>query len=158
MQTISKYEPYGRRHIDGAGLFISALIQNSYNAGYNHFQLNTQVLKERNYLAYDLKGIPENPLHLVVNGNVGDSFGQYSSYGHFTVKGMTMSFLSRASEHCTFVLEHIFLKELESVRHNTYISQNVATLKTLLADVPPGNRIIQIKDGKEVMRRDFDAV
>ncbi|MBI4453216.1 hypothetical protein HY636_01080 [Candidatus Woesearchaeota archaeon] len=72
---------YSRR----TGEFISQLIQNSYEAGYNNFILNTT--KSIIYLGLELKGCPERRISVYIDGDTGIFCGEKASYSSFIING-----------------------------------------------------------------------
>ena len=80
------------RHDDGnavmTGCFITRLIQNSYNAGYNGFMINTELLTNPlSFLGDKLQGTSEDHLRLDIKGDLYNSPGFGSEYCHFKVGG-----------------------------------------------------------------------
>jgi len=69
------------------GLFVSHLIQNSYNHGNNGFTLNTKTLKELHDLGRGLEGTPDKPIELTIIGNTGDHCGSNSKYSSINILG-----------------------------------------------------------------------
>ena len=68
------------------GLYLSKLIQDSYNAGHNNFYLNTGDTQiER--MGCELKGTLENVLKLKIDGNVGSTCGADSEKTMFNING-----------------------------------------------------------------------
>src|SRR3989338_5274517 len=49
-QGLVRYEHRGRNHVDGVGLFLSVLIQNTYYSVNNDFMMETELSKKPNYL------------------------------------------------------------------------------------------------------------
>ncbi len=106
------------------GIFISQLIQTSYNAGNNNFNLNTENLNKIDELCVDIKGEKEKPIKINIKGDSGEFLGLTSTYciyniegnmvggcglesenNIFHIKGTIGYGLGAASENCTF---HIF--------------------------------------------------
>ena len=74
LQATIQYETYPR-YADNTGLFISRLIQNSYNAGNNDFYLKPPVVKNIDYLGAHLQGTKRRNINLQIDGDVGNSYG-----------------------------------------------------------------------------------
>ena len=74
LQTTIKHEQHNE-YCWRTGLFISKLMQNSYEAGHNDFILNTTALKEIHNLGCDLTGTEERLIKLTIIGNTGDWCG-----------------------------------------------------------------------------------
>lgn len=86
------------------GIFLTKLIQDSYNAGYNGFVLTTgDALIDR--LGYQLRGMPEKELELTVRGNAGWYCGENSKLSTFTVEGSVGTWYGSSSKHCFFKAE-----------------------------------------------------
>ena len=68
------------------GSFFSKLIQNSYDAGYNNFIINT-LLEGINGLGNETKGTKDNPIKIKIFGNTGDSCGISAEYCNFEIHG-----------------------------------------------------------------------
>ncbi|MBI2669411.1 hypothetical protein HYX14_06230 [Candidatus Woesearchaeota archaeon] len=69
------------------GLFLSRLLQNSYNAGNNDFSLNTTSIEPFCSLGTLLKGTKRKPITLTINGDVGGQCGSMSTHGIYTING-----------------------------------------------------------------------
>jgi len=71
---------------DYKGLFISKLIQDSYNSGFNDFILTTRD-NWIDYLCYGLDGKEDNLLNLTLHGIAGTHFFAYSTNSIITIDG-----------------------------------------------------------------------
>ncbi len=75
------------------GLFLTKLIQNSYNAGYNRFSIDTRWIPhdwehrvmEISYLGHRLRGREGNLLRLKVTGSLWKQNAAYAQYLHMNV-------------------------------------------------------------------------
>lgn len=75
-------------YVDNTGVFVSKLIQNSCNAGYNDFVLNIpRMNKKLNHLGSNLSGYYSDNLRITVNGNLGDSCFKYIERCTLTING-----------------------------------------------------------------------
>lgn len=157
-QGLVRYEHRGRNHVDGVGLFLSILIQNSYDAGNNDFMMETELSKKPNYLGTSIRGTAERPLILTVHGDVGDGFCSGGEYVHATVPGWGLAFFTDKSQHCRFTIdEYVFLEDW-SVYDNCYRTTDLRTIEILKNNVPKGrnNKIIFIHpEGWEETVRDM---
>lgn len=73
--------------IVGVGRFISHLVQNSYNFGYNKFFLDVKNLQEIDNLCYKISGTKDNPINVKIIGNVGGECGGDSNYLEMELNG-----------------------------------------------------------------------
>lgn len=73
-------------------LFISKLIQNSYNDGYNDFVLDTELLSSIMGLGYDLNGTEDNPINLTIYGEKVNDCCFNSSYLNLNIEGNVAKF------------------------------------------------------------------
>jgi len=87
------------------GPFLSRLIQASFDAGYNNFELDTRNIKEINGLCTYLIG--PYPVNVKVNGNVGDAFGTYSENATFVIEGNAGIGLGMETNNCTFTAKDV---------------------------------------------------
>ena len=101
LQTTIAYEQ-SRDYQKKTGIFISRLIQTSYDAGNNNFTLNIQNTKELASLGFNLEGTPENKIKLAIQGNVGNDFGEYSGNCEYELLGNAKDFFGRVSRKCTY--------------------------------------------------------
>ena len=104
--------------------FITGLIQNSYNAGFNNFVIHTLNIKPFDSLGsiqvHDpaskcresycnqkegLMGELSRPIEITYVGNVGSHFGLRSTGVHYTVKGNAGYGCGPVATDCTFTLE-----------------------------------------------------
>ena len=73
----------------GTGIFVSRLIQESYDAGNNNFRLSVENLNPLECLASEVKGSEDRQLYLTIEGNDGKDFAYQSEHAHFIVDGNT---------------------------------------------------------------------
>ncbi len=100
LHSTIKYEGNAMYH-GGVGIFLSQLVQNSYDSGHNDFRINTKSISQPiNLLCSDLKGTDKNPISVTIDGNVGYSFGDNAEHAAFTVNG-------NAGEECGMHARHI---------------------------------------------------
>lgn len=129
------------------GYFISALIQKSYNAGYNDFFLSTKMLSPVNELASLLQGTPENHIRVRIENeadNYRSGVGGEAKYIDVHARGGGNDFLFKA-QYCTAVVEEvaywvgenadsitIFLKKLEQGDIFTKAKNSTITIEEIL--------------------------
>lgn len=96
MNTIDLYDPKTRPPTNAQlALFTNHLIQNSYNAGHNHFSLpivgysGWQGIFDR--IGNDLRGKRKRPLELVIEGDILYEFSSRAKYLHCTIRGSAIS-------------------------------------------------------------------
>ncbi len=83
----TKYFEDHMRYKYNTGLFISKLIQSSYNNGYNDFELNIKDLDQINSLGRYLKGDKDNRIRIKLIGDAGNATGAESEHCEFIVEG-----------------------------------------------------------------------
>jgi len=134
------------------GRILSVLLQNSYNKGYNHFNLETRNLPRISGIGY-LIGKEENHLILSVQGNVGIDVGRKTQYSTFTINGEIWSGCGLKAKHSTFTYNgavgDLCGLEAKNCTFKTSIWENVAEMKK---SINPYNRntLIYIDHGEEV--------
>jgi len=156
LQTTVKYEKH-KNYTDSTGLFISRLIQNSYDHGYNSFTLDTTALKEIDTIGY-IKGTPRNPIEITIIGNTGNVCGYRTKYITFNITGNIGHNCGFESRNSTFNITGN-VGSLCGIlsKDSTYKTSNKKTLDRMLKDVNEGNRIIFIHpNGTEEIKRDYE--
>ncbi len=108
-----------------AGAMITRLIQRSYNAGHNDFQIDVRAFTEDlGDLCSDLRGTKRKPvivtvngnlyiqvgdsanhISLTINGNVGDLLGVGAKHSIFTLNGSAKDVLGEYSINCTYTVQ-----------------------------------------------------
>jgi len=101
LQNTMTYENH-YAYSETTGLFISQLLQNSYDAGINNFTLNTTQLKDIHYLGREIKGTPEKPINITVIGNIGEVLGNRSQYSRFNIEGSAGKNCGNSSQNATY--------------------------------------------------------
>ena len=86
---------------DITGLFLTRLIQDSYNQGNETFFLNTQHV-QIDYLAHELNA---EKLKLIVQGNLGSRGGWFSKGCSYFINGTVRDRLGMESANCSYVIE-----------------------------------------------------
>ena len=69
------------------GIFITKLLQNSYDAGHNEFELRVSSATDMHYVGVTLLGTEDRLFSVSINGNGGMFFGREARYCQFTVNG-----------------------------------------------------------------------
>ena len=95
-QTIPYEQHYYYK--ERTGDMVSKLIQNSYDAGHNNFKLNTKALKEVDAIALGLIGQKENPINILVQGNLGNICGNNISDTIMKVEGSVGVYFGQDAE------------------------------------------------------------
>jgi len=101
---IIRETPKQKTEDEQTGLFLSKLIQKSYQAGNNDFILNTQDL-QIHCLGKKLVGKKERPIQITIQGNTGDSCGYESKNSIFNIKGNTGLTCGGESKNSTYNIE-----------------------------------------------------
>ena len=103
VQQTRHYEDHTSYDSD-TGDFISQLIQNSYHAGNNDFELDMKYLKIIDYLASDISGTEERMVKMVITGEVGMGCGSRVRYSTFIIPKVG-KYCGRLSKHSSFTIE-----------------------------------------------------
>lgn len=163
------------------GMFITRLLQSSFDAGYNDFILDTTVLPEIHDIAKKLCGTPEKRLNLKVIGNVG-SFGNSARYCSVLSNG-NADFYGFGALDCRFELHGRVIAAAQDCTNSEFIFYDAmgkpvninrgihrtqdSTFKTTVRENIPilretipknrGNKIYFINEqGEEEVVRNFD--
>ena len=140
LQMTAVHEDHSNYH-QYAGIFVSSLIQRSYDAGNNGFTLNTQNLNDLVCLAGQLKGTGSRPLMLTVEGAVGKECALYASHIDMTIKGDANFGLPDFSTDSVFTFHGYVSGFVDMVginysgigsRNCTYKTPDIQTLKSLI--------------------------
>jgi len=103
LQHTTLYE--NNQHYSGiTGYFISQLIQNSYNDGYNNFSLNTSELQDISFLGHRIEGTPKKTIELTVIGQTGRGSGWGAKYAAINLIGNTGHTCGKNSENSVFYI------------------------------------------------------
>ena len=155
LQTTQDYEHYPN-YQKYTGIFISQLIQNSYDAGNSDFELDMNLLKPINYLASRLSGTEERMVRVVIKGEIGSWCGIRTRYSIFTIE--------KASDYCGYEAQHsIFTIEKagKSCGKDTIYSIFKSTDKELIKDILKNiarfknNKVYHIQPDGTLKRRWF---
>jgi hypothetical protein len=84
------------------GMLISMLFQNSHDAGYNDFELNTKTTGKIHYLASAIKGTDENPIKVSITGDVGHRCGFKAEHSTINLTGNADKDCGERAKHSTF--------------------------------------------------------
>ncbi len=105
LQCTIKFEE-AQSYRDHVGMYISTLIQNSYNfARHNSFRLNTKsITKPINILCYGVKGTAERPLEVSIDGSIGSYCGEEAENVKFTIDGNARNDFGRLAKHANFTI------------------------------------------------------
>ena len=106
---------YSEMEAQNISMLLTRLIQNSYDAGNNHFLIdttnmfsiyNTPSMNRLFELGYGLTGRKENPIHLNINGNPGTHFLTKAHYVKAAVQGSVDDFCGYKSKHLAVTISH----------------------------------------------------
>ena len=103
LQQTREYEDHPN-YQSFTGLFISQLIQNSYNAGNNNFELDVNTLKPVDNLAREVSGTKERMVRVVIKGEVGDLCGYQAQHVTFTIE-KAGDWCGNSVRHSTFTIK-----------------------------------------------------
>ena len=101
------------------GLFISQLIQNSYDAGNNEFVLDVHFLKPINFLAYNVSGTEERKVRAVVKGEVGNFCMKNAQHSIFTI-GTAGNWCGEDATYSTFTIEKAGVRCGRRAQHSIF--------------------------------------
>ncbi|MFH1637496.1 MAG: hypothetical protein ABIB71_03665 [Candidatus Woesearchaeota archaeon] len=104
LQSTLKYEEHWL-YKQSTGLFITKLIENSYNSGHKKFHLNTALLKRIEHIGYSLKGRKDKLLEIVVEGDIGDHCFGFVDYLELKLIGDAGKSLGGAAQYSRFDVE-----------------------------------------------------
>lgn len=94
------HEKYG----NNTGLFVTRLIQNSYDAGYDSFRLDTRALKELHFIGWGARGKDGNPLEITIEGNAGEHCGDHAERLIISIAGNAGHFCAYEAEDSTITI------------------------------------------------------
>jgi len=135
-QRIIKEMPKEETEYAITGIFLSCLIQNSYDNGNNDFILNTRDV-QMTILGYKLKGKRKNKMKITIQGNAGLCFGEESKYCHFNIHGNAERKCGNGSENSTYSIEGSISKFCGDYSKNCiFTSPNKKTFEKMERDVP----------------------
>lgn len=89
---------------EATGIFVTRLIQSSYNAGHNDFKLTTTNLKKLNRVGAFLEGKEGNPLILSIDGDVGEKCCLEARNVNFTIYGNLEAEFAEQSVQSSFTI------------------------------------------------------
>jgi hypothetical protein len=87
-------------NFSNSATFISWLIQDSYRAGHNGFNINQPTPIWR--FGERLKGTQDNPIRIDIIGDCGQNFAHFAQYCIFNIKGDVDYDCGGAVRHCVF--------------------------------------------------------
>ena len=105
LQSTNNYENHAR-YQGRTGLFVSKLIQCSYDAGYNDFKLDMNTLKSVDYLAYEISGTKKRMLKVVIKGEVEYNCGYGAKHSTLTIEKAGDG-CGHGAQYSTFIIEEV---------------------------------------------------
>jgi hypothetical protein len=100
---IEEFTQRTRQDNDAYSMFLNAILQASYNAGHNNFNIHE---KQPHYTtAHDLQGTPERPFELIIHGNTGDGCIRRNHYLIATIYGNSGHRFAWQNKHSTIHLQ-----------------------------------------------------
>ena len=133
LQQTREYEDH--TNYNYTGHFISQLIQNSYNAGNNGFELDVNALKPISYLCSDVSGTEERLVRMIIKGRVGDYCGLDAQHSMFTIEKARF-FCGWYAEHSTFTIWETKHLCWEGAQHSIFKTHNPEQYKLFRISVP----------------------
>ena len=161
-------------YADFTGIFISRLIQNSYDDGNNNFSFNLDMLQPIHHLGYQVQGTTKKILKVKIKGIAGDWCGSsvlFSQFSIETVKDLCgsdaqhskfnlktaedlLGYIARDSQ---FSTETVGNRASYDTFHNQFSTPREETVQRLLHIIPEGNQIIFLHpDGTPKIVRDYN--
>jgi len=144
------------------GVFITKLIQKSYDAGHNDFRINVKQLPGSiSNLGKQLTGKEDRPIQLTIIGNPGSCCGHYSEYLDLRIEGCHGYHFGENLKNSTFYISGALLiggadyfgKESEN---SIFKTSGKDYLDRMLREVPDSNRVVFVHpDGTEEVKRDY---
>src|SRR3989338_8965093 len=125
LQMTMEFEDYERNSAsDGVGHFITALIQNSYNAGHRNFVLYTSNLREKtDKLGWFTKGKSKRLINIKIFGDLGNHCFENAEYLSVNIYGNAKDKCGHNANSSSFVIKgyvifdiHYFHAENSSYR------------------------------------------
>lgn len=87
------------------GIFVSVLMQQSYEAGHNKFHLNVELFPQLDNLAVLVQGTKKKPIEISMTGNIGEHFGQGAAYARLqATKNGKIGFVGCRTQKSTLTL------------------------------------------------------
>ncbi|HLC46191.1 MAG TPA: hypothetical protein VJI75_00455 [Candidatus Nanoarchaeia archaeon] len=159
IEATIEYEEH-KKYLDRTGLFVSALIQIAYNAGFNDFVLEPKGTQPLNMIGAYLKGTEKDPIRLTNNARTGDSCGWRSEYINITNN-------TRTGYNCGGYTKYSIMTSYSQIKsgcgwnaeHSIYKTNNPETLRNILYNLneSSGNKVIFIHpDGTEEIRAHYE--
>ncbi len=103
LQSTAPFECH-KNYEEHTGIFLSKLIQNSYEAGHNNFRLTTRTLTKNITYLDDFKGGYYRPIHITIDGNIGHMCGHDSSHARIELMGNAKDWCGDNAEDSTFII------------------------------------------------------
>jgi hypothetical protein len=174
LQASVKHENHPK-HMSRIGIFVSRLVQNSYDAGHNGFHFNTDATSDAENFCCYLHGSEDKPLRITITGDAGHLCGGYSSHLHLTIHGNTAEYCGASTSHSRVLIkgnagvgcggnskDSVFIingKMAGNVSYtadrSTFKTHNKQTLYYLRWAVSGNNRIVFLEDDRDVILRDY---
>ncbi|MDI6738630.1 MAG: hypothetical protein QME12_09055, partial [Nanoarchaeota archaeon] len=101
LQATIGYESHDTYGWD-TGLFLTRLVQNSYDTGNNKFRICTRGLALLGHLGRHLEGRKRRPIEVIIDGDVGEECGRRAKYSSFSISGNIGRFCGSGAEKSTF--------------------------------------------------------
>ena len=145
LQQTREYEDHA--NYLSTGFFVSQLIQNSYDAGNNNFELDVNALKPIDNLVSSVSGTKERVVRVVIKGETGIFCGFGAQHSIFTIKkagdwyackvNYSTFIIEKAGESCGFEAQNSIFKNHNPLRYQRFkisVPQNSGNSLYLLSD------------------------
>ncbi len=96
------FKDFDHNYMELTGRFISRLIQSSYNANNNDFDIRLDPDVSWEYIAANLKGEKDNPIRINIFGDLGDDLGYNAKYVDIKLEGSAGAGVGVWSENSKF--------------------------------------------------------
>jgi len=104
LQKIIQETPKQKMEHYITGMIITQIIQESYEKGHNKFMLTTKDTRIQN-IGHSLKGTPENPVRISIQGNTGNQLGYHSKKCRYDINGNTEKDCGTHSKNCKYNIQ-----------------------------------------------------
>ena len=104
LQMTITYEDHGW-YRGLTGIFVSVLMQQSYDAGYNQFYFNIENFPKLDNLAVLVRGKEKKPIEVAISGNIGEHFGHGAAYASLQASSKSnLCFVGCRTQNSTLIL------------------------------------------------------
>lgn len=128
------------------GLFLTKLMQDSYDAGNNRFCLNTGAIDTKiGWLGYKLTGRKKEPIEMRIEGDTDWCLCSTAEYVNVNVSGEVGSECANSARHVSVSAQKIGYKCGRKAKHCNFKAADRESIELMKQSVCWGNRIYFIK-------------